>query len=177
MAHIHTKYGQHDLTASAYIFMVNDGEPRFLLHKHKLLKKYLQIGGHVELSETPWQAIAHELKEEAGYKLSQLKILQPKQRIKKLSDTTLHTAPVCVNTHVFKPGHYHVDIAYAFITSEYPSGAISKGESTDIKWVSANQLKVLTDKDIFLNVKEIAEFIFTQCLNSWEAVDTGGYKI
>lgn len=37
MAHIHTKPGQHDLTASAYIIRDDGNEPVVLLHRHKKL--------------------------------------------------------------------------------------------------------------------------------------------
>ena len=63
MAHIHDQPNQHDLTACAFIIRQVDGEWRCLVHMHKKLGKLLQIGGHVELHETPWQSVAHELRE------------------------------------------------------------------------------------------------------------------
>ena len=45
MAHIHTEPGQHDFTASAFIIRTDTPEPKLLLHRHKLVGKYLQIGG------------------------------------------------------------------------------------------------------------------------------------
>jgi len=42
-------------------------EPRIILHKHRKLNKLLQFGGHVELDETPWQAVLREIAEESGY--------------------------------------------------------------------------------------------------------------
>ncbi len=53
MAHIHTQPGQHDHTASAYIFRVDFDEPKLVLHLHRKINKYLQFGGHIELHETP----------------------------------------------------------------------------------------------------------------------------
>ena len=66
MAHIHTQPGQHDHTASAYIIRTDLDTPRIMLHLHRKIGKYLQFGGHVELNETPWQAVVHELREESG---------------------------------------------------------------------------------------------------------------
>jgi len=63
MAHIHTQPGQHDHTASAYIVRTDFDEPKIMLHLHRKIGKYLQFGGHVELHETPWQAVVHELRE------------------------------------------------------------------------------------------------------------------
>lgn len=90
MPHIHTQPGQHDHTASAFIIRTDGTEPRILFHMHKKIKKLMQPGGHVELHETPWQAVVHEIEEEAGYEISQLKILQPKNYLQKPADATLN---------------------------------------------------------------------------------------
>ncbi|MDQ5885925.1 MAG: hypothetical protein QG628_322, partial [Patescibacteria group bacterium] len=115
MSHLHTQPGQHDVTVSAYIIRTDRPEPVLLLHMHKKLKKYLQFGGHVEHHEDPWKAITHEVLEESGYDMSQLVLLQPQIRLKKVTDTKLHPIPVTLLTHDF-PGldHYHSDIAFAF---------------------------------------------------------------
>src|SRR3954465_16018556 len=85
MPHIHTEPGQHDHTVSAYIFRTDFSEPKVMLHLHKKHGTYMQFGGHIELNENPWQAITHELREEAGYELDELFILQPHQRLMHLS--------------------------------------------------------------------------------------------
>jgi len=64
MAHIHTAPNQHDHTVTAYIIRIDKDEPRALLHMHKKLNVLLPVGGHIELDETPWAAMAHELEEE-----------------------------------------------------------------------------------------------------------------
>ena len=58
MPHIHTEPGQHDQTVSAFIFRKVDGEYKAFLHMHRTLGTLMQVGGHVELDETPWGAIA-----------------------------------------------------------------------------------------------------------------------
>ncbi len=50
----------------------------------------------MELNETPWQAVAHELTEETGYELGQLSILQPVDRIESLPKIVVHPAPVLI---------------------------------------------------------------------------------
>lgn len=177
MAHIHTEPGQYDQTVSAYIVRIDGDEPRMLLHKHKKLGIYLQIGGHVELDENPWQAISHELVEETGYNLSQLQILQPKQRIRKLNGAALHPMPVCINSHLIEPGHYHTDSGYAFITNQKPADAIQRGESTIIKWFTRTELAGLSSVETPDNVKEVGLFIFQVCLKEWQAVDTAEFKL
>jgi len=177
MPHIHTDAGHHDLTACAFIVRMEGDEPKILLHAHKKLKKLLQIGGHVELDETPWQSVSHEILEESGYDMAQLQILQPKERIKYLSGATLHPQPVCINTHVFKDiGHYHTDIAYAFVTSELPGGAVADGESSELIWVSAAQLRVMSDQEVVENVREIGLYILETCIKSWQPVSVSEFQ-
>ncbi len=172
MPHIHTQPGEHDFTASAFIIRLDrldeHGKPKLLLHRHKKLHKLLQFGGHVELNETPWQAVLHELAEETGYEPSQLKLLQPPGMITSLSDANLHPYPVCINTHTFDPLHNHTDIAYAFTTDQPPSAKAGEGESVDFKLVSEAELQLLTEEVIKTNVKEIGLFVFNTCLNDWE---------
>ena len=143
MTHIHTGLGEHDHTASAYIVRLGGDEPIVTLHRHKLDKLYLHFGGHIEVDENPWQTLIHELREEAGYDINQLKILQPKLRLKKLSNAQIHPLPFCYNTHSVKnaKGHYHTDSVFAFTTKKPPKYPIAQDESGDIK--------LFTRQDIF----------------------------
>jgi ADP-ribose pyrophosphatase YjhB (NUDIX family) len=169
MSHIHTEPGQHDFTASAYIVRLDTPEPSLVLHMHKKIHKYLQFGGHVELSETPWQALTHELAEESGYALEQLQILQPEIRITHLTGTDLQPQPISIQTHSF-PGldHYHTDIAYAFVTHEAPRGQIGAEESQDIRLFTLADLKALPDEETITNVRETGIFVLTTCIAAWQ---------
>ena len=173
MAHIHTKPGQHDHTASAYIIRLDTPEPTIVLHMHKKFGLYIQFGGHIELDETPWQAIAHELVEESGYDLSQLKLLQPKDRMKKINSAALHPYAVCHNTHAIGDAHYHTDIAYAFITHEPPKAKVAPGESEDIRLFTQKELSVMPD----MQVRDVANFVFDTCLEKWEAVSPSEFEL
>lgn len=172
MPHIHTKPGQHDHTVSAYIIRLDGDEPRILLHRHKKMGVYMQFGGHVELNETPWQAISHELWEESGYSLGQLSILQPKQRITKLTRSTSHPQPVNINTHsVDSEGkHFHTDVVYAFVTYENPRSTPGDGESSDIRSFTKAELQSLSPQEVFENVREIGQFILEGPLNNWDKI-------
>lgn len=179
MPHIHTEPGQHDPTVSAYIVRVDTDEPRLLLHMHKKLKKLMQPGGHVELRETPWQAILHELTEETGYQPAQLQVLQPENSIKVLTNAVVHPVPVCQITHLFAASeyeHYHTDTSYAMLAQEGPSGDVGAGESQDIRFLSLNEISNLSDNDIYPNVKQIALHVLTVCLADWKAVDLNNFK-
>ena len=177
MSHIHTEPNQHDLTVTAYILKVNSSEPKALLHMHKKLNILLPIGGHVELNETPWQAMSHELTEESGYTLNQLELLQPPSRITKMSKVVQHPYPLSMNTHDIPGEHFHTDIEYGFITTEDPSLEIAEEESIDLRWVTKSELAKLGSDMIFDNTREIYEFLFNEGLLKWDQVDVGEFLL
>src|SRR3989344_7895433 len=59
MAHIHEKI---DFTAEVFIVY----QDKVLLRQHDKYKKWLSVGGHIELDEDPNQAAVREVKEEVG---------------------------------------------------------------------------------------------------------------
>ncbi len=59
MPHIHEKI---DFTVEVFIVFEN----KVLLRKHDKYKKWLSVGGHIELNEDPIQAALREVKEEVG---------------------------------------------------------------------------------------------------------------
>jgi len=179
MPHIHTDPGQHDQTASAYIIRTDLPEPKILLHYHRKLHKWMQFGGHIELDETPWQTIVHELHEETGYDIEQLQILQPKERITHLDgDTVLHPVPVSHITVPFVtvPGHMHTDIAYVFVAHDEPQGVPDEGETTEIKLFTRSDLLKLTPDETFEDIVQIALFALDTCLLRWEAITATNFN-
>ncbi len=171
MSHIHTKPGQHDQTASAFIVRPDFDEPKVMIHMHKKLGMLIQFGGHVELHETPWQAVTHELREESGYEMRQLKLLQPKDRIKTSSSVVFHPYPLSHQTHKFGDlDHYHTDICYGFVASEPPHNPPADGESNDIRLLTRKELLGLTADQIPENVKANFLFVLDHCLHNWERV-------
>ena len=172
MPHIHTEPGQHDLTVSAFIVRTDTPEPAIMLHEHKKLGRFMQFGGHVELHETPWQAIIHELREESGYDLSQLDILQPRLRMKSMKGAVMHPVPIACNTHLFKQGmdHFHTDIEYAFIAKKAPLHAVLQGESDHIRLFTEKDLETMDNSQTFENIREIALFVLREILIDWERV-------
>lgn len=177
MPHIHTKPGQHDATASAFIVRFDTPKPTLMLHQHKKLHKLLQPGGHVELHETPWQAVLHEIEEETGYALSQLVLLQPKERLTSLTSAVLHPIPVCENTHRFNQelDHYHTDRAYVFAADGAPLYKPHDGESAELYWLTAAQLAQLTSDDIAVSSKEIGLYVLSICATTWERVPLANF--
>lgn len=177
MGHIHTKNGQYDFTIGAYIVRKKIKKYEVLLHLHKKLKKLLPIGGHIELNESPWSAVAHELYEEAGYHLSDLLVLQPKDAIHKLTDVVVQPQPLVVASYDYDETHNHTDMAFVFIEKNPPSSKPNEGESLDINWISADNLKTKTSEDIFINTKEIYTHILEQCIDKWDAIEASQYSI
>lgn len=172
MGHIHTGEGEHDLTASAFIVRTDFDEPKLMLHLHKKLGVYLQFGGHVEVHEDPWQAITHELLEEAGYEMSQLQLLQPAERLKSLTDATLHPQPVNINTHAIGDNHYHTDIEYAFIADKEPNHKVEAHEKTEIRMFSRAEIASMDASLLWPDTKIICLYILDTCVPNWERVIT-----
>jgi len=169
MPHIHTQPGQHDATASAMIVRYNEGTPRALLIRHKKYDRYIQPGGHVELHENPWVAVLHEIEEETGYKLSQLKILQPKDSLRFLeNDSALHPSPAFLNTHLATDEHYHSDMMFVFVTHELPSDKPQEGESQDLLWVDRQSIHERTGDELFADTKAMFLHAFTHYVGQWD---------
>ena len=176
MAHIHTDHNQHDFTVTAYIIRVDTPEPVALLHMHKKLGVLLPVGGHIELDETPWQAVAHELTEESGYRIDELQVLQPNSRIKRMSNVVQHPYPLSMNTHDITINHFHTDIEYGLVANFAPSLDVAADESTDLRWLTQTELHELSSKDIFDNTREVYDFMFNEALDNWERVDADVYR-
>lgn len=170
MPHIHTNPGEHDQTVSLYLFRTDFPEPKIMLHFHRKLNAYMQFGGHIELLETPMQALIHELREESGYTTDQIYLLQPHARLKNVTGAITHPMPVTYNTHPVGTDHFHSDIVYAAIANEDPQNSPEEGESTDILLLTQQELKNLPADKIIESVREIALFIFDTILDDWEAI-------
>lgn len=175
MPHIHTNPGEYDHTASAYIFRLDSDEPRVMLHMHRKLGKYMQFGGHIELTENPWDCIKHEIVEETGYQLGQLALLQPQERVKNADigdDAILHPVAVYHASYPFKdpgiPGHFHTDSGYAFVTHVAPAGQPNDGESTAFKLFTREEIVGL--EETYDNVRTFILYMFDVCLPNWERV-------
>lgn len=175
MPHIHTSPGQHDHTVSAYLFRLDYDEPKVMLHFHRKMNAYMQFGGHIELDETPMQALVHELREESGYDMSQVDILQPATRLNTITGSVIHPLPTLYSTHPVGDDHFHSDIAYAVVANEAPKYSPEEGESTDLRLFTRKELIDLPDDKIIENVRETALFIFDEILGNWESVSSSEF--
>lgn len=174
MPHIHTQPNQHDHTVSIYIVRDDGEEPRMLLHMHKKLGMLMPVGGHIELDETPWSAVAHELEEESGYSLKDLEIMQPHVRVHQTGyeHIVVHPQPVLMNTHLVSDEHYHSDTGYLFLAHSDPTRSLAEGESTDLRWLTTREISELTDDIAWQRVKRICLEILDTFMHEWEPVST-----
>ncbi len=178
MPHIHTGTGQHDITVSAWIVRYDGDVPKVLVHMHRKMGKLMQIGGHVEVDETPWQTLGHELPEESGYKLSDLQILQPLAEVPKVADAVIHPVPVLSNTHRVTENHYHSDYCYAFVAKDLPVRTPDEGESQDLRWLTIDELQqTVADGITWQDVSDIYRFVVEQCLPTYSRIDTSQYSL
>ncbi|HEX5455907.1 MAG TPA: NUDIX domain-containing protein [Candidatus Saccharimonadales bacterium] len=176
MPHINTGPGQHDPTVSAFIIRL-DKEPRIILHIHKYTGTYLHFGGHIERDEDPWQCLVRETKEESGYDISQLKILQPKNSLKDLGEANIHPLPFLSVTYHYKElDHFHDDYKYAFVTHEEPKDKPKKGESEAIRSFSRKELLELPDGQIKPRDRELCLYVLDELMSDWRPLDTGLFR-
>lgn len=161
MPHIHTAPGQVDHTVSFFILNYSDrDEPRLTFHRHRKSGKLQMFGGHIELNETPWGALLHELTEETGYEPQQLKLYQPIPAIH-LPGAVVHPQPLLSSTGRY-PGedsHYHSDSLYLLLTDEEPLGTPEEGESLELYHFTLDELEAHPEDDFMAWCREYGFFI------------------
>jgi 8-oxo-dGTP pyrophosphatase MutT (NUDIX family) len=109
------------ITASLFIV---DGAARLLLHHHRRLGRWLQMGGHLEVGESPLDAALREGAEESG--LADLTVAPG------IFDLDIHPIPAGKG----EPEHRHYDVRYLARTSDPDCITIDTGESVDLRWVT-----------------------------------------
>ena len=115
------------ITASAVI--VHPASCRTLLHWHKRLGRWLQVGGHAEY-ETDFAEVAlREAREETG--LPDLAFYPPTDQVVPI-DYDVHSIPQSGDA----PEHLHLDFRYVLVTHQPHALAPAKGESTRFRWLS-----------------------------------------
>jgi len=125
-------------TASCYIV---DDEGRLLLHHHRRLDRWLQMGGHVEGDEAPFDAALREGEEESG--LRDLELAPAT-----IVDLDIHRIPAGKG----EPDHDHYDVRYVARTAHPESIAIDRAESRELAWVSLDRARELMHGEESLRV-------------------------
>jgi 8-oxo-dGTP pyrophosphatase MutT (NUDIX family) len=121
-----TQYVPGHITASCFI--VDPASKRLLLHHHKRLDRWLQMGGHIEEGESVLQAALREGAEESG--LRDLQMMSDG-----VFDIDVHEIPAAKG----EPEHSHFDIRYVVRTSQPESIMIDRAESNELAWVELDR--------------------------------------
>lgn len=129
MAHINELI---DYTVVLYIVFKN----QVLLVNHKQLKKWLPLGGHIELNEDPEEAAIREAKEESGL---DIEIIAEKPEIKDPQNKIL-PRPEYLDIHRIDDTHQHIGIVY-FAKVKSGNVKLAEAEHNDIGWFSGEDLE------------------------------------
>jgi 8-oxo-dGTP pyrophosphatase MutT (NUDIX family) len=128
MAHIHEKI---DFTVVAVIVF----ERKALLIFHKKLKKWLFVGGHIELNEDPETALLREIKEESGL---DVEVYGNKPKYNTGGRKYLY-APTFLDIHPITDSHSHIGMVY-FAKATSDKVTLAEKEHDKIRWFTDTEL-------------------------------------
>jgi len=131
MAHIHELI---DFVVNAFIVYDN----KVLLINHKKMKRWLSVGGHIELNENPEEALFREIKEECGLEVEVLGA-KPVLPAGPFNFKPL-LAPAFLDAHDITDAHKHVALNY-FAKAKTDKFIYNKEEHDDIRWFSQDDLE------------------------------------
>lgn len=117
---------------TASLFILDPAGEHLLLHHHRRLDRWLQMGGHIEEGEAPADAALREGREESG--LTDLALLRPG-----VFDLDVHAIPAGKG----EPDHLHHDIRYVANTAMPDRLALDPGESVALRWVPLGEAEAL----------------------------------
>jgi 8-oxo-dGTP pyrophosphatase MutT (NUDIX family) len=120
------------ITASCFIV---DGSDALLLHHHRRLNRWLQMGGHVEGDERPHEAALREGAEESG--LRDLTLAADG-----IFDLDIHVIPAGKG----EPEHRHFDVRYVARTAAPHALVIDRDESNDLAWVPLDRAEAMMNE-------------------------------
>jgi 8-oxo-dGTP pyrophosphatase MutT (NUDIX family) len=116
------------VTGSALVVDAQSG--RFLLHRHRTLRRWLQFGGHADPDEhDPAQTARREAAEETG--LDDLRFL-----VDRPVDIDVHEIPARGGV----AAHLHLDFRYVLLTDGARTGRVEAGESSEFAWLTRPEL-------------------------------------
>ena len=145
---------------------------------HRKRNLLMQVGGHIELDETPWQAIAHELREECGYTLDDLRVLQPDAEPINVDNVIMHPMPVFTCTYKQAEEHYHSDLSWAFVTDHKPKAAVDAGESDDLRWLTLAELREHASQgSAAKDVAKMYELVVNRYVKDWHQIPANRYSV
>ena len=129
------------LTGSAWI--LNEARDAFLLHHHRKLDKWLQLGGHVDDGEDVAEASLREAQEESG--IEGLKLISPD-----IFDVDVHEIPARLE----ESAHYHYDIRFLLQAPKNADLIQQEVESLSLTWVP---IKEFFGNPLFKSIQRMGE--------------------
>jgi 8-oxo-dGTP pyrophosphatase MutT (NUDIX family) len=127
-------YAPGHITGSA--FVVHPDGPRVLLHHHRRLDLWLQLGGHDDGEHDVRATALREAREESG--LADVRLLSPA-----ILDVDVHRIPAGRG----EPPHRHFDVRFACTTSSPEAVRRLPGESLDLRWFSLGEAAAVAPDD------------------------------
>lgn len=113
---------------TASVLLLNNSQDKVLLHMHKKLKKFLQLGGHWDNpDESCLEAGLREMQEE-GFNNNEVnfKVLN-------------NNMPIDIDVHSVGD-HFHYDIAFLVQLEDLDSTISISSESLSLEWVSVDNI-------------------------------------
>lgn len=133
---------------TASLFILDPSSSALLLHHHRRLERWLQMGGHVEAGEHPAEAALREGAEESG--LTDLDLLPG------IFDLDVHAIPAGKG----EPDHLHFDVRYLARTASPDGIRIDPEESNDLAWVPlAEAIPLMNEEASSRVVRKIERFL------------------
>lgn len=145
MPHIRKKI---DFTVEVFIVHKN----KVLLRVHDKYKKWMSVGGHIELGEDPIEAAHREVKEEVGL---DIELIGNPEIFESIDHSRELIPPVALNRHpTAKPGHEHVTLVYfARAKSDKTKVTYADDKSEECRWCTKEEVKKM---DLWPNVRAYA---------------------
>lgn len=143
MAHIHTANGDFDYTVAGYLVH----NSKTLLIKHKYLPLWTAPAGHVEVNESPIDALYKEIDEEAGIHVSHLELIDTSpsaQGLQRSEGAVYIPVPFSMEYHTITPEHRHINMAYV-LRCDTDTVHPQAGESQTYRWFSHAELEAFTE--------------------------------
>lgn len=148
MAHIHELI---DFTVMP-IVLHPDGT-KILLVFHPKYGRWMSIGGHIELNETPDEALLKEIDEECGLEVT---VLSDKPDVRGDGYEVLWR-PASINIHNANPPHKHIGLVY-YCLAHSDNFRISE-EHSDMRWCTIDELE-----DTEMNVTEMTKYYAAEAI-------------
>ncbi len=148
MAHLHELI---DFTVAAFVVY----NRCVVLVFHKKLRKWLPLGGHIELDEDPEQALFREVREESGL---EIKVMAEKPAGFFAGKKFLYP-PTFLDVHPITATHRHIGLVY-FARAQSDRLVLAVDEHDAIRWFTEGELA-----DPVFNVPDDIRFYAREALH------------